>query len=252
MEEQELLRRAEDLARRASRKGQITNTGFLTPAERAQLETHLHPEFGLGMRFFGGYEDSERTVVFFVPEELLPEDGGLPEMAKTQICAVHYHAYFGEPGHRDYLGALMASGIARDRLGDILIQGPETTVFCLPGIRQHLLMVDRIGRVSVKAEDLPPEKLQIPPRERKTKSVSVMSMRVDAIAAGMFNLSRSACVRLIAEGDLRLNYDGCMKTDTAVREGDVLSLRGYGKGRVVALGGTSRKGRQFVELEIWQ
>ena len=86
MEEQELLRRAEDLARRASRKGQITNTGFLTPAERAQLEMHLHPEFGTVMRFFGGYEDSERTVAFFIPEELLPEDDSLPDEAREQIC----------------------------------------------------------------------------------------------------------------------------------------------------------------------
>ena len=77
-----------------------------------------------------------------------------------------------------------------------------------------------------------------------------MSMRLDAVTAGMFNLSRTACARQITEGNVSLNYSVCMKTDAAVEEGDVISLRGHGKGTVSGLGGSSRKGRQFVEAEI--
>lgn len=36
------------------------------------------------------------------------------------------------------------------------------------------------------------------------------------------------------------------KTDSPVREGDILSLRGKGKGKITGTGGTSRKGRLFV------
>ena len=39
MENNDLIRRAEDLAARAARSGSITHTGFLSPAERYQLET---------------------------------------------------------------------------------------------------------------------------------------------------------------------------------------------------------------------
>ncbi len=251
-EDRELLKRAEDLCRRSERKGQMTNTAFLTPAERMLLEKQMRPEPGTRMFFFGGYPDSERTVAFFLPEGELTAEGTLPAWAEETVCAVSFRAYFGEPAHRDYLGALLASGVARDRIGDILIKGEKATVFCLQGIRNHLLTVDRIGRVSVKAEAVPIDRIQIPEKERSRKQLSVMSMRLDAVAAGMFNLSRTSCTKQIAEGHLSLNYSVCMKADEPVREGDIISLRGYGKGKVGALGGSSRKGRQFVEVEIYR
>ena len=252
MEESELLKRAEDLCRRSGRTGKITSTAFLTPAERIQLEARLHPDYGIRMCFYGGYEDCERSIAVFLPEEDETEpETEPPEAVRALIRAVRFRAYYGEPGHRDYLGALVASGVARDRLGDILIAGEETTVFCLSGILSHLMTVDRIGRVSVKAEEIDLGDILIPKRERKEKSFTVMSMRLDAVAAGMFNLSRTACARQIAEGNLSLNFSVCMKTDAPVKEGDVISLRGHGKGVVSGLGGSSRKGRQFVEAEIY-
>ena len=42
-----------------------------------------------------------------------------------------------------------------------------------------------------------------------------------------------------------------MKVDTPVHEGDVISIRGHGKAVVSGLGGSSRKGRQFVLAEIY-
>ena len=52
-------------------------------------------------------------------------------------------------------------------------------------------------------------------------------------------------------GLVSLNYSPCLRPDAPVREGDVISLRGRGKGTVSGLGGNSRKGRQFVEAEIF-
>ena len=249
MEENELLKRAEELCRRSGRSGKPAATAFLTPAEQMLLREKIHPDRGTRMCFFGGYEDSERSIAVFLPEEDAEEEAP-KERGAGLIRAVRFKAYFGEPGHRDYLGALLASGIVRDRLGDILIDGDETTVFCLPGICGHLLTVERIGRVSVKGEEIPLDEVKIPKREYRKKSFSVMSMRLDAVAAGMFNLSRTACARQISEGNVSLNYSVCMKTDAPVGEGDVISLRGKGKGTVSGLGGNSRKGRQFVEAEI--
>ena len=251
MDEMELLKRAEDLNRRCAKTWRMTATAFLTPAERMLLQTQLHPEYGTEVLFYGGYEDAERSVAFFLPENTGEGGEGVPEPVKEAISAVRFRSFFGEPGHRDYLGALLASGIARDRLGDILIQGTEATVFCLPGILSHLLMVERIGRVSVRAEEIPLDEVKTPERRRKEKTFSVMSMRLDAVAAGMFNLSRTSCSRFIAEGELSLNYSVCLKPDALVREGDVISLRGHGKGAVCALGGNSRKGRQFVTTELY-
>lgn len=245
MEEKELMRRAEDLSHRCLKNWEITNTNFLTPAESMQLKRWFQPEYGVRMLFWGGYEDCERCAAFFLPEEV--DQAPVREMLK----AVRYRAYFGEPGHRDYLGALLASGISRDRLGDILVEGENATVFCMPGIVSHLLAIERIGRISVRAEEIPPDAIVIPKRQVKNIQFTVMSLRLDAIAAGMFRLSRTACAEQIREGLLSLNYEPCMKTDAPVQEGDVLSLRGHGKGRIAEVGGNSRKGRIFVTAEIY-
>ena len=49
-----------------------------------------------------------------------------------------------------------------------------------------------------------------------------------------------------------LNYEATDKADAAVGEGDVISLRGAGKGKVTGFGGNSRKGRLYVYTEIYR
>ena len=102
----------------------------------------------------------------------------------------------------------------------------------------------------MKARELALDEIPAPERKVKQVSFSVMSMRLDAVAAGMFNLSRTEAAKQISAGNLSLNYSVTDKTDTPVHEGDVLSLRGAGKGTVTGTGGTSRKGRLFVYGEI--
>ena len=91
-----------------------------------------------------------------------------------------------------------------------------------------------------------------PKRELKSVSFSVMSPRLDAVTGGMFSLSRTESAKQIAAGNVTVNYEPCVKTDLPVREGDIISLRGAGKGKVTGTGGTSRKGRLFVYAEIYK
>ena len=246
MEEHELIRRAEDLAAQCERKNRLTATAFLSPAERRLLEQR----FARAPRppvFFGGHPDCERTLCFFLPDYLEPEELDAAEYLR----AIRLTAHFGTPGHRDYMGALLGMGIARDRLGDIWVEGDTATVFCLPGVEKHLLSIDRVGRVSVTAEALPLEAAQAPERKVKALSFTVMSPRLDAAAAGMFRLSRTEAARRIALGLLTINDLVSDKPDLIVHEGDVISLRGAGKGRITSFGGSSRKGRLYVNAEIY-
>ena len=247
MEEHELIRRAEDLAAQCERKNRLTATAFLSPAERRLLEQR----FARAPRppvFFGGHPDCERTLCFFLPDYLEPEELDAAEYLR----AIRLTAHFGTPGHRDYMGALLGMGIARDRLGDIWVEGDTATVFCLPGVEKHLLSIDRVGRVSVTAEALPLEAAQAPERKVKALSFTVMSPRLDAAAAGMFRLSRTEAARRIALGLLTINDLVSDKPDLIVHEGDVISLRGAGKGRITSFGGSSRKGRLFVTAELFK
>ena len=244
----ELIRRAEDLSERCCRTGSVTNTGFLTPAEQFQFR-HWRPAGDCTLLLYGGYDGAERQAAFFLPDWMEPDYFD----ASEHLCAIELTARFGNPGHRDYLGAALGSGVGREWLGDILIDGERAWMLCLPSVKQHLLLnLDKVGRWGVRAREIPLAELPQPERKRKETEFSVKSLRLDAVCAGMFHLSRTAAAEAIAAGLVSLNYAVCLKPDVPVREGDVLSLRGKGKGEVLDAGSrSSQKGRLFVRTGIY-
>ena len=247
MENSELLKRARDLAERCERSGTVCVSGFLSPAEQHELQTRLG-YIPCGLVFHGGGENCERAAAFFLPDYMTEEMLDLSEY----ICAMKLKAYFGQPGHRDYMGALLGMGIGREWLGDIQVEGDTAYVFCMKSVLRHLLSIEKAGRYTVKASQVPLE--EVPARKVETESLSfsVMSPRLDAVAAGLFHLSRTEAAKQIAAGNVSLNYGQGLKADCIVKEGDILSLKGKGKGSISGMGGTSRKGRLFVYGEIYK
>ena len=248
-ENSDLVRRAADLADRCERQSIVTATGFLTPAEQYGLTSwaERHPDNGLYMT--GGQDGCERQRAFFLPYWMTPEELDLSE----HIRAVRAEAFFGEPGHRDYLGAALGLGIQREWLGDIRVLGTAAYIFCLPSVERLLLdELTKVGRVAVKTAPCPLSDVPAPELKVKRVTFTVKSLRLDAVASSMFGLSRTAAAELIRLGAASLNYAPCEKADAPVREGDVISLRGRGKGTLTAVGGRSRKDRLFAEAEILQ
>lgn len=241
MEEKEFLNRISDLQRRAERTWRITRSGFLTPAEQALAARVLErtPE----PTFFGGHEDCERKVLFFVPE------GETLDPAE-HLCAVGFTPCFGSPGHRDYLGAALGLGIERPWLGDLWVTEESAVLFCLPSVREQLLTLDRAGKVTVKARPLALAEVTPPPRQVRRVTFTVQSPRLDAVTGEVFRLSRTLAAKHVAAGLVSLNYLPCLRPDALLKEGDVLSLRGKGKAVLTEIGGESRKGRLFLTAEV--
>ena len=248
--ENDLFRRAEDLSARCERTGSVTNTLFLTPAESFALEVWPGCAPDVRMLLHGGFAAAERRVAFFLPEWMAPEDFD----ASEHICALEGVAAFGAPGHRDWLGAVLALGIGREWLGDILVDGSRAVLFCLPSVKTHLLLnLDKVGRCGVKLRERPLSEIAPPERAMEERTFSVQSARLDAVCAGTFRLSRTAAAEAIAAGLLSLNYSVCLKPDAPVRAGDVLSLRGKGKAAVLDAGSReSKKGRLIVSVGVYR
>ena len=82
-------------------------------------------------------------------------------------------------------------------------------------------------------------------------SFTVQSPRLDAVLAGLFHLSRTQAAERVRAGDASLNYAECLRPDAEIRPGDVVSLRGHGKAAVRDIGGQSRKGRTYVDGEVY-
>lgn len=245
MEDREFYKRIDDLRDRAQRRGVLTRSAFLTPAEQFALQRYYT---GDDLVLTGGQPDCERQVAFFLPEYMEPESFDPTE----HIRALRFEAHFGMPGHRDYLGAAMGLGIARASLGDIRLFDEVAYVFCLSAVEPLLLEeLKKVGRVSVTASACTLSDVPRPVVHVKTITFTVKSLRLDAVTGALFGLSRTAAAELIRLGAASLNYAVCDRTDAPVREGDVISLRGHGKGRLRSIGGRSKKDRLFAEAEVY-
>ena len=248
MEQNDFLKRISDLAQRCERNGYVTSSLFLTPAETYLLENTKLDLGDTSLLLSGGIEGCERRVAFFLPYYQDAENFDVSDTIK----AIRIKAFFGSPGHRDYLGAILGLGIERDRIGDILLFDDYAYVFCLSTVASAITQnLDKVGRTSVKAEIIALSDVPVPERRVKNISFTVKSLRLDAVTGDMFGISRTTAAELIRIGAVSLNYSVCEKPDAPVKEGDILSVRGKGKGRISEIGGRSKKDRLFVSAEIY-
>ena len=246
MTNEELFKRADDLAARCERSGSVTHTGFLTPAEQYALRA-FRPRADCRIVFSGGVAGAERQCAFFLPDWMEEEAFAPAEM----IRCIRITAHFGAPGHRDYLGALLGMGVGREWIGDILIDESVAHVLCLQSVEGHLLGIEKVGRCGVKTAAVALDDVPVPERKVKEVSFTVQSARLDAVLSGLFHLSRTQAAERIRAGDASLNYAECLRLDAEIRPGDIVSRRGYGKAGIKDLGGQSRKGRTYLTGEVY-
>lgn len=247
MLDEDVKKRILDLADRCERKNCVTATGFLSPAESYEIRM-LSALKNRSFILSGGAEDCERCAVFFLPEWMSEEMFELQD----HISAVRIRSFFGAPSHRDYLGAVLGLGIERDRIGDIIVDGENAWLFCSNTVVKLILSeLDKVGRYTVRTEQVPLS--DVPGIEKKVRRISftVKSLRLDAVTADMFGISRTSAAEFIRLGAVSLNYSVCQKADAPVKEGDVISVRGKGKGCIAEVGGKSKKDRLFISAEIY-
>lgn len=242
-EERIMLARVLDRRDRCLEKNVPAHTDFLSPAEERSAEELLRaagtPE---GWTAWGGYEGAERRMLFFLPPWQEEPDGG------EAIAALRAH-FRGEdrPSHRDLLGSLTALGLVRDKLGDILLSETSADVLVCAESADYLLREwTGAGRVRLRLERVMLSDICIPPRRVRELRDTVAALRLDAVLAAGFSLSRGKAAELIASGRVRLNHREMLKPDAAVAEGDTVSARGLGRFDLAEVGGLSRKGRTAV------
>ena len=240
-----LLNRMLDLADKAVKTGYAASR-FLTPAEAQSVAAYFKYR-QVGISFDGGFESAERTrAVFFNP------DWGECDHTELFTALRIEHRPQDAPGHRDILGAIMALGIERDTVGDIVCADGYATLVCLPEMGDYIVKnLSKAGRVGINVTEISLYELPVTQEELKEKTDTVASLRLDAVMCAAFGLSRTKASELIASGRVSLDHQQCLQPSKDLREGALLSIRGMGRARLLEVGGTSRKGRIFVRLGVF-
>lgn len=241
-----LDKRLNELALRAQHTGRVCATRFLEPSTLAAVNAAAS-RAGVKVALWGGYEGAERCVAAFYAGDP-PEAGDWPVVA----LRLQWNAKFANPGHRDLLGAMMGLGIEREMTGDIAMgtyrDAPCAYLFALEEVADYIAAnLDSAGRASLKVS-VATETPQLIPPEGESLRLTVQQQRLDAVLAAACRLSRGEAQRLIAAGLVKLNHVPQLRPDARLSEGDLISARGYGRVKVTAFQGESRRGRQVVQV----
>ena len=248
METTDLIRRAEDLAARCERTSSVTATAFLTPAERMELQNAPSLR-GTAVAYSGGGTECERTCAFFLPFYLTAEELDPSEY----ISAVHFRSFFGEPGHRDYLGAILGLGLERSCVGDLLADPEREDTFyaVILADKQEFINAELTGAghctVHTACIDALPARLA-ESRERTLQEATVPSLRADAVLAAMLHTSRTRAAEYIAAGRVEINHLPLKTAHETAYAADIFTVRGVGRFKLAAIGGKSRKDRLFISF----
>lgn len=252
MDKEEIIfqNRIAELAERSYGQNCYTFTEFLT---LSQIDLCLRMANQLtyaGMTFFGGTKDCDRKVLRFGK----PEDLGYEEPFPIVCLKIEPLAekFAKELTHRDYLGALMNLGIERENLGDIFVSGKTAYLFCLKRIAPFLQEeLHQAGRNPIKAylTDTPKELLQ---RKKKEETILAASVRIDGVIAKLYHLSRNESLELFQAKKIYINGRLGENKGYSLKEGDIISVRGYGKFQFEGVLHETKKGRLAVKVGVYQ
>ncbi|XOQ49148.1 MAG: YlmH-RBD domain-containing protein [Eubacteriales bacterium] len=230
-----------DAVRLAQNGGRPRFVGFLDERQARIAENRMARIHFENYMLFGGQEDAERVVFGAFPDFLEPDAGLFPISAVTacfRSC--------DRLGHRDFMGAILATGIQREALGDILLETGRCVFFVRSEISDFLLsQISKIGKVGVTMKEGAEEPL--PPRGQFANfSAVVASPRLDCIVAAVVGTSREKSCEMIRAGMVMLNHEEILSVSAAVTPGSKLSVRGKGRFVLDRLGPVTKKGRLSI------
>ena len=225
-----LIARINDLFSLCDKHCEMKCSDFLDGGELAVIEDEFQIPYGYNTLFFGGYENAERKVPISVIRFDVPK--------------------FRKLTHRDYLGTLMSLGIDRSKTGDILTDDEGAYVFVMSDIAEYVARnVNKIANAGVNTKIVDMADF-IPPKPKTTEKMCVCaSLRLDAVVAATLNISRGNTEKLISSGYVKLNHREVLDRSKQVGEGDLLSIRNYGRFILKDIGNNTRKGRLHITVE---
>lgn len=245
-EDKVLLAKVWDKLQAGMRKNIPANSCFLSPRELEMTRFLFgHAE---GLSAFGGYRDAERKMLIYLPEYL--DESALTDEGSPLVC-LRATFYEGDsPSHRDFLGALMGAGIAREVLGDICVGSGYCDFFVTEEIAPYVLQnFTGAGRTKVRLEKISLKGLSVPEPETKELRDTLASLRLDSVIAAGFRIGRSLSAQYVISGKASVNGLPCDKPDRIVEEGCKVSVRGLGKIKLKAVNGQTKKGRISVVID---
>jgi RNA-binding protein YlmH len=157
---------------------------------------------------------------------------------------------FEKLSHRDYLGSILSMGIRREKVGDINVFEDGAEIWISNEISDFICFnLSKIKHTGIKTSIIKMEDSRERIQEYKSIKINIASFRLDSIIASLTGFSRSQAVSYIKSGSIKLNFSEIKEADKKVENGDVISIKGFGRYKITGDGKTTKSGRINIEVK---
>lgn len=206
--------------------------------------TNISHNLGCKIGTYGVLEDSDRRVISILPPDTEDNTYEYP----VCLIKINNKSAFKNLKHSDFLGALMGQGIKREKFGDLILEGQSCFVPICNDIYQYIKdNLDRVGKNPCSIEMLEINDIKVPKFNFEKKTVTVSSLRIDCVVSSLSGVSRNSSVDMIKSGMILLDYEKIVEKDTYVKLGSIVTIRGYGKFKIMeSIGKTQREREKII------
>jgi RNA-binding protein YlmH len=225
-------------------------TDFLDPREQQIIEMIVGTSNEeLKVQFFGGgnYSERKRAIIAQYYEEILPTSFNISMVQAT------YHMKFVSITHRDVLGSFLSLGITRKKLGDIYAGNGRIQILLDQDIAPYITMnLTGIKRTTIQLVEGSFSELMEQESVWSESDKIVSSLRLDTILKEIYSISRNEAQNLIQKGLVKVNYRVVEDSKFLLRKGDLISLRGKGRSKLVNINGQTKKEKIKITTALLQ
>jgi len=188
------------------------STGFLDPLEYKIVISKLKKD---EYNIYNVYPDADRKILYVdVP----------PKVTLFKINTKE------KLRHQDIMGSLYSLNLDKNVFGDIIIDNDDYYFYVLENISAYIKNnIFTIGRYNVEIEEIDVNFLSEYSRKYEILNVIVPSLRIDAVISKIIGTSRKNILEIIKNKEVILNYSILKNESLILKNGDIFSIRKYGK-----------------------
>jgi RNA-binding protein YlmH len=223
-------------------------TDFLDPREQHMIHMLIggnNPD--IKMHQYGGGAHAERSRVIIAPFYEAIEENDF----QLTLLQASFQDKFVSIEHRDVMGAFLSLGIKRKKMGDIFVGSGVIQIVLTTEIADYVMVnLTSIKKASIKLEEVP----LIKRLENKTNWIeadkTVSSLRLDNVLKEIYQVSRKDAAVYITKGHVKVNFKVVEDGKFTVQPGDLLSVRGKGRSKLVEVNGQTKKDKWRITTAL--
>ena len=207
-----------------------SHTNFLDPSTLNKVVAGLK---GYDYKVYYPYNDCEKAVIYTKEK---------PIIKLLEITS------FEKLTHREIMGSLYNQNIDSEMFGDIVIFDNHYYILVMNSICNIILdTFNMIGNKTVKIKEIDIITLDNYKREYEKKELIVSSLRIDSVISKLIGISRENIKKIFNNNEIFLNYEICTKMTKKLMDGDIFSIRKYGKYKYNGVIKRSKKNYYIIE-----